>query len=248
MILISATIISFNEQDCIAACIQSLQRVADEVIVVDSFSTDDTVRIATALGARVVEHEFEGYGQQKNYAASIAKYDYILSLDADEVLSDELVQSLWVQKNSPSHKLYVFKRLNHFGGKAVTTSGQYPDLQRKFYNRRYAIWTEPHVHERVHPIDNAEPIMLLAGDLIHHSYVDIADFDKRGMKYAWLGSMDKRKYAKVLLAAKMLINPPLKFFRLYLAKSGIADGVLGLKISLLIAKHTFYKYYFAWVK
>ena len=145
---ISAVIITFNEEKYIEKCISSLEEIADEIIVVDSFSTDRTEDICGKFNVRFSKHKFDGYVEQKNYAMSLASYPYILSLDADEALSDELKKSILGIKDNLKYDGYIFNRLNNYCGKWIKHSRWYPDKHLRLFNSAKGKWTGPNPHDK----------------------------------------------------------------------------------------------------
>ena len=242
MTKISALIIAHNEQQHIGRCIDSLSSVVDEVIVVDSFSTDDTEAISQSKGARVVQKEFMGFGAQKNYGASLAANDYILSMDADEALSDTLRRSLLALKQTTISGNHYVKRLNHIAGQPIRSCGWYPDIRTRLYDRTRAKWDDKEVHEELIVKEEAKYIN---GDLLHYSYEDYEDMKHRTDRYAKMGAQMYRSKSKPWLIMKMLLNPVAKFIKTYLMQGGIADGNAGWMISRYKARETFLKYYLA---
>src|SRR5580700_10455407 len=146
MIRISTVIITFNEERNLARCLDSVKNIADEIIVVDSYSTDNTAAIAAAYNARFIQNEFAGYSQQKNFATQQASYDWILSLDADETLSAELINSIMEVKSAPQFSAYQIPRLTNYCGKWIRHCGWYPDKQTRLYDRTKGCWEEKKVH------------------------------------------------------------------------------------------------------
>ena len=242
MTKITALIITLNEEKHIGACIDSLSDVADEVIVMDSFSADRTKAIAVSKGATVIEKEFLGFGPQKNLGAQNAANDHILSIDADEVLSEPLRQSLVRLKTNLTDCAYAVNRLNHVGGRPVRTCGWYPDTRIRLYNRLNAHWDDRSVHEQL--IVN-EKITLLDGDLLHYSYEDYDDMKRRIERYAKLGAATMNGSSRMTIFLKMIINPLVKFLKTYFLQMGFTDGYFGYMISYYKAQETFLKYYWA---
>lgn len=147
---ISATVITLNEASRVRACLESLRDVADEIVIIDSGSTDGTVEICRKFGAKVHHRQFSGYGAQRQYATSLTTHPYVLSIDADEILSPALRKSILEIKNSGfSHRVYSFARLNFFCGDPVKHCGWYPDYQVRLFDKRYAGWDLRDVSERV---------------------------------------------------------------------------------------------------
>lgn len=165
---ITATIIALNEENRIGACLDSLEGIADEIVVVDSFSSDRTAEICQARGCRVSARRFDGYGAQRQYATSLASHRYILSIDADEVLSPALRQSLMRLKETGfSHRVYSFSRLNFYCGYPVRHCGWYPDRQIRLFDKRYANWNLHDLGEKVIFRDSVRPEHV-DGDILHY--------------------------------------------------------------------------------
>ncbi|MFN8310928.1 MAG: glycosyltransferase family 2 protein [Chitinophagales bacterium] len=250
MVEISAVIITKNEAGAIAACLQSLAGVADEVLVVDDHSTDDTLKIATNLGARVLEHTWEGYGAQKNFGASQASFDWILSIDADEQLSETLRQTIIRRKQQALNGVYGFNRLNFIGLKAIRFGAWYPDRKIRLYDRRKTEWSLAPVHEKlIAKKDNSfAPVTILAGDLLHFSYKDVDDMNERSARYAERAAAIMVQRHTKHLVLKMLVHPAWKGFRSFVLKAGFLDGAYGWAVSRHMVKETYLKYYLAWKK
>src|SRR6187402_3943754 len=166
MIRISAIIITFNEQENIGRCIDSLLPVADEILVVDSFSTDATKSICIRKGARVIEHKFEGYIEQKNLGIEQATHDYILSIDADEYLSERLTQSILSVKHTATNEAFQMNRLSSYAGKWISHTDWYPDKKLRLWNRNFGKWGGPNPHEKV-ILQNSVEVKHIKGDLLH---------------------------------------------------------------------------------
>ena len=242
MTKITALIITLNEEKHIGACLDSLREVADEVIVVDSFSTDMTKAIAVSKGAKVIEKEFLGFGPQKNLGAENASNDYIFSIDADEALSEPLRQSLVKLKTDLTTGVYAVNRLNHIGSRPIRTCGWYPDTRIRLYNRLNAHWDNRSVHEQ---LIVKEKVTQLDGDLLHYSYEGFEDMKMRTERYARLGAATMSDRGRITIFLKMIINPLVKFFKTYFLQMGFTDGYFGYMISYYKAQETFLKYYWA---
>jgi glycosyltransferase involved in cell wall biosynthesis len=242
MTKITALIITLNEEKHIGACIDSLSGVADEVLVVDSFSTDKTKIIAEAKGAKVIESDFTGFGPQRNLGAGYAANDLILVLDADERPSDELIRTIVSIKEDPTATAYSFNRLNFIGARPVRSAGWYPDTHVRLYDRRKAKWNDRHVHEDL--IVNGE-IQFLRGDLLHYSYKDIAELKTKSTHYAKLGAEVYKGRNTLSLLVNMIVSPVAKFFKTYILKRGFTDGYIGFMISYYRSREAFLKYYWA---
>ena len=239
---ISATIITFNEENNIARCIKSLSFV-DEVIVVDSFSTDQTVKIAKQLGAKVIQHEFLGYGQQKNLAASHCQHEWILNIDADEEVDPDLGQQIRAL-NLGKPGLYNLNRRTLFCGRWISHGGWYPDRVNRLYHKEFAKWTEPHVHEDLLPITQGAQAQRLGGHLRHYSFPTIKSQIQTNLKYAELGAQDliKRRSGKAPNLIAVCLRPLGKFIECYFLKRGFLDGREGFIIAINAAHSMFMKY------
>jgi glycosyltransferase involved in cell wall biosynthesis len=238
---ISATIITFNEEKKIAACLASLQGVADEIIVMDSFSTDNTVAICKQFGAKVYQQAWTGYGQQKNDAAAKATFDYILSVDADESLSPALQHSINKLKESGFNGVYKMNRLNNFYGYDLHHGHVYPDTMKRLYNRREVKWSLRLVHET---LDIPEGIVItqLQGDLLHKSKDSIEDHVAGINKYAGMTAKVYFEAGKKSALFKMLFSPGFTFIQGYFFKLGFLDGYAGFIMAKINAQEVFLKY------
>lgn len=242
---ISATIITLNEEDKIRQCLESLQGVADEIVVVDSLSTDNTKSICEEFGVKFVEQKWLGYSEQKNLANNIASNDWILSIDADEVLSDELKKSILKIKNEERETkneelVYSFNRLNNYCGKWIHHSGFYPDKKIRIWNRKVGKW-EGIVHEVIKFSTKVKEVHL-KGDLLHYSYSKPEDFERQVFKFAEMRAQhyfDKGKKNAGLLS---VVSPIFFFIKHYLIRLGFLDGKEGFVMCWVSAKATRHKY------
>jgi glycosyltransferase involved in cell wall biosynthesis len=228
---ISATIIAFNEERNIERCLQSLQGVADEIIVVDSFSQDKTVEICEKYGAKVFQHPFEGYGAQKNFAVSQASFDLILSLDADEALSEPLKKSLIEAKESEAFDAWKCNRITNFCGTWIRHGGWYPDRQLRFWNRNAGSWNDSKVHEKVDLKPDAR-LGYLKGDLLHYSYYSFDEYIRQMNKYSDLKAEELIRRGKSPAALKLIFKPFGKFLTNYVYKMGFMDGYYGFVLAV----------------
>jgi len=241
MTQISAVIIAYNEEDCIERCIKSVSGVADEVVVVDSYSTDRTGEICRQLGVRFIQHPFEGYREQKNYALQLATYDYILSLDADEALSEELRQSILNVKENWGADGYYFNRLNNYCGQWIHHSNWYPDRKLRLFDRRKGCWGGINPHDRV-VMQKGSRVHYLKGDLLHwvlNSYE--AHIDKAN-KFSTIAAHEYFKLGRKSSMPKIILNSTWRFFKAYVLRLGFMDGFNGFVISSFSAYTSFLKY------
>jgi glycosyltransferase involved in cell wall biosynthesis len=238
---ISAIIITYNEEKNIARCLQSLQGVADEVIVVDSGSTDKTEEICRQYGAKTIRQKWLGYGAQKNFANTFAQHSYILSLDADEALSDTLKKSiLEIKQNSPA-EAYSVNRLTCYCGQWIKHCGWYPDSKIRLWKKEKVKWSLEELHEKIILTPNAA-IRHLKGDLLHYSYYSISEHILQLDKFTEVGAREYLKKGKKVSVVKIIYKAAWKFIRDYLIKLGVLDGYYGFVICAISAFATFAKY------
>ncbi|MEM9846847.1 MAG: glycosyltransferase family 2 protein [Bacteroidota bacterium] len=238
---ISVTIITKDEAENIEACIQAALRVADEIIVVDSLSTDGTQQLCQILGATVIERPFEGYVEQKNAAVAAASFDYILSLDADEVLSETLIQSILAVKSNFIADAYEVNRLNNYCGQWIRHSGWYPDRKIRLFDRRKAKWGGGRLHEHIVLVAGAESAVL-EGDLLHYSYKNIPDHLNRINRYTDIMALAAYEKGKAAGLEKVVFSPFLNFVKRYFLKRGFLDGYYGFVIAIMGSYYNFMKY------
>ncbi len=229
---ISAVIITYNEAANIGRCLDAAQLVADEIIIVDSFSSDDTKTICEQYpNLYFFENTFEGYGEQKNWGNLKASGDYILSLDADEVLSKPLIAFLLKVKKQPLYKAYRLNRLTNFNGTWIRFAGWYPDKKIRLWEKSSAIWRGKAVHE-VLEIQQGVQVGQLKGDLLHYSFSSVFDYLSRQNKYAQLSVIEQMKNGKTIRFLPSLLKSFYKFFLLYGLKLGFLHGYHGFVICL----------------
>ena len=226
---ISAVIIARDEAGQIEACLRPLLRVADEVLVVDSGSRDDTVERCRQLGARVLESKWQGYAQTKNFGNHQARHDWILSVDADEVLSEELEENLRKLQLQPGHA-YSLDRLTNYCGRWIRHSGWYPDWKVRLFDRRTTEWTGDYVHETLR-FDRPPVIERLAGRLYHYSYRTSGEHWARIERYAQLAAEELLASGKKVPFWKPWLSPPARFLRTLLLKRAFLDGRAGWTIA-----------------
>lgn len=239
MIRLSGVVITYNEARNVERCLASLRQVCDELVVVDSGSTDRTRELAEACGARVVVRPFDGFTAQKDFAVRQAAHDHVLSLDADEWLSPELAASIRGAKADWRCDGYDFNRLNLYGDRPVRSCGWYPDAKIRLWDRRRGRWGGGLVHETV-ALDPGARRGHLPGDLIHAAHQEAGQLLAKVQTYSALWA---REHAgRPISAPGVLLKGLAAFVRSYLLKGGILDGWAGLVISVTNANHAFYKY------
>lgn len=236
---ISATIVTLNEERNIARAIDSL-RFADEIVVVDSGSTDATRNIAANAGARVIGKDWCGYAAQKNFAATAAAHDWILSLDADECVTGELAEEIQaVRAEGPHFDAYTFPRLAQYLGRWIRHSGWYPDRKVRLYNRAKAKWVGDYVHESVQ-VDGS--VGDLRGNLLHYTCASLAEHRRTLDRYTSLAAQEIVARKKPASLARLIVDPPWTFFRTWVLQRGFLDGPQGFTIARMAALYTFLKY------
>jgi glycosyltransferase involved in cell wall biosynthesis len=239
---VSVVIITLNEEKNIERCILSVKSIADEILVVDSFSTDRTKELCYQNKVRFVQQSWLGYAEQKNYANSIARNEWIFSIDADEMLSDELAQSIKkVETGTEVNVVFSVNRLNNYCGKWILHSGWYPDNKVRLFNKNYVKWSGNFVHE-VPDIPHDFKTILLKGDLLHFSYNSKDEHLRQTEKYAGLSALQSFDRGKKSSIIKLTIGPVWRFFRDYILKLGFLDGKAGFEICSISARATYLKY------
>ena len=241
MIKLTVAIITYNEENNIGRCISSILPVADEVLVVDSFSTDKTESIAKSLGARFIVHPFAGHIEQKNVALELSTYDYVLSLDADEALSPELLEQIKLIKNNFQYDGYKFNRLTNYNGHWVRYSGWYPDTKLRLVKKDKALWGGENPHD-ILQIKNNGRVDFLKGDLLHYSYESIAAHVAQTDKFTTIAAHAAYKQGKRSSVFKIVTRPLLKFLRDYFFKRGFLDGRYGFVICSINSLYALLKY------
>lgn len=236
---ISAVIITFNEERNIGRCIDSLDGVADEVIVVDSHSTDRTQAICEDKGVMFTQRAWDNYSDQKNYANSLAQFDYILSIDADEALSDELRSSVLEIKSGTLVEGYTMNRLTNYCGRWIKHCGWYPDKKLRLWKKGSANW-QGTIHETLE--HSMTGIGHLRGDLLHYSYYSIAQHVGQINRFTDLQAQKLVNSGKSPSTLKIWFSPPTKFFQKYIIQGGFLDGREGYVISRMAAYYVFLKY------
>jgi glycosyltransferase involved in cell wall biosynthesis len=236
---ITATIITQNEERNIARAIESL-RCCDEIVVLDSGSADRTVELAEKLGARTIESPWRGYAGQKNWAAEQAANDWILSLDADEALSEALEGEIWsLKKSGPKYDAYTMPRLAQYLGKWILHCGWYPDRKVRLYDRRKAKWVGSFVHESVQVEGR---IGHLETNLLHFTCDSLSEHLKTMDRYTTLAAEELVSHKTKIGLRHLIVDPMWTFVRTYFFQRGFLDGTEGLTIAYMAALYAFLKY------
>lgn len=242
---ISAAIITFNEEENIEACIQSLLNVADEIIVVDSFSTDKTEEICKGFKeVKFLKHKFEGHVEQKNYAMRETSNTYVLSLDADELLSSKLQREIIGLKKLPNEffDAYSMPRLNNYCGKWIRHSGWYPDRKIRLWDKDKGKWGGKNPHDRV-IMKEGSTTKSLKSDLLHYTTSSISTHIDQINRFSEIAAKQLLKSGKNNGDfLKLIFNPPFTFFKKYIIQLGFLDGFYGFVIAVNSAHSKFLKY------
>ncbi|MBI4932123.1 MAG: glycosyltransferase family 2 protein [Bacteroidetes bacterium] len=242
MIQLSVVIITFNEEKNINRCLDSVKDISDDIIVVDSFSTDRTEEICKSKGARFVQHKFEGYIEQKNWAITQAKFPYVLSLDADEALSDELKKSILEAKQNWKYDGYYTNRLTNYCGQWIHHCGWYPDKKLRLFDLRRGKWGGVNPHDKYELIDGDKSVGMLKGDILHYSYYSVEEHYRQAEKFADISANELKKQGMKILFPMIYLKSAFKFFRNYILNLGFLDGRYGYIICRLTAWETYLKY------
>ncbi len=234
----SVVIITLNAARQLEACLQSAS-FADEIVVVDSGSSDATVEIALKSGARVISQSWLGFGRQKQFAVNQASHDWVLCLDADEQVSDRLRASIREALQQPHSPAYKMPRSNRFMGRYLHHGEGYPDWSLRLFDRRHARWSDDTVHEKV--LTDGR-IGILNGDLLHDSAEDLATYLDKQNRYTTLQAETLFRAGRRSGLAQLLFSPLARFLRFYFFRLGCLDGVPGLIHILIGCGNSFTKY------
>lgn len=245
---VSATIITFNEESNIKAACESVSW-ADEIIVVDSQSTDGTRDIASSTGAKVINKPWPGFAQQKQFAIDHATHDWVFSLDADERVSAELKTSIAKLRDKNDSELadgYLIARRSYYQGRWIRGGGWYPDRQLRLFRRSRGSWKVRHIHESVE-MNNGSRVETLEGDMLHYSVTDAAQHHRMiGERYAPLAARQMFEDGKRTSAVAVAAAGPAAFVRSLVLKGGFRDGLAGFSIASFAAHHAFLKHLMLW--
>lgn len=245
---ISACIIAFNEKDKIAEAIKSVMW-ADEILVVDSGSTDETRQIAESLGAKVLHKDWLGFSKQKQFAVDCAAHDWIISIDADERISDKLKNEILELKNADENKLadgYRIPRLSFYMNRPIRHGGWYPDWQLRFFNRRKGKWKDVIIHESFQ-LDENSKLHKLSGNIIHYTVENVSHHHQMiGTRYAPLAAEQMFLHGKTVSPFKIATVGLTTFLQTYILKAGFLDGFAGFCIARFASYHAFLKYLLLW--
>ncbi len=238
---ITATIITLNEEESLLRTLESLAWV-EEIVVVDCGSVDKTQQIAQAAGAKVIENKWQGYGQQKNFAMEQATHDWVLNLDADEVISPELKKEIELFLQSPELTNYrgaKMPRRAWYLGRWIRHGGWYPNYTTRLSHKKYSRWTEPPIHESL-GVDGK--VYSFSRDLLHYPFSTMGEQINANVRYAQLGAATAKAQGEKSSLMKILSRPTVKFLETYIWKRGFLDGFPGFVIAVNSSHSMFMKY------
>lgn len=240
---LSVTIITYNEERNLRRCLESVQQVADEIIVLDSGSTDHTYSIASEFGAKWYIQPFLGHIEQKNKAVSLAKHDWILSLDADESLSAELKTNILNIKNQEISKHTAFRvnRRNIYCGEPIHHCGWYPDRKIRLWHQQMGSWGGLNPHDKV-VVSTDVKIVHLDGDLMHYSYATVKEHEAKSRRYAQISAEAKHRIGKNATALHPYFAAAWKYVQVLFFQLGVLDGRRGWQIARICAYEKYLKY------
>ena len=243
---VSVYVITFNEKDKITDCLESV-KWADEIVVLDSFSTDGTVEICGKYTGKIIQKKFEGFGKLRNAAVEACSNDWVLSIDADERVTEELKNEvLALLEKGPDADAYYVPRKSHFMGKWIRHCGWYPDYrQPQFFDRRKMRYTEQLVHET---FELSGKLSYLKGHALQFPFINLDQYLRKMERYSSLRAEEMFKEGRKFKLRNVVINPQAMFFRMYVAKLGFLDGAHGLILSMLYGYYTLLKYVKLWEK
>lgn len=241
MIKLSVVIITFNEEVNIERCLVSVKNIADEVVVVDSFSTDKTKSICESHGVRFLTNAFKGHIEQKNFALAQAKFEYILSLDADEAISEELEESILAVKANWVNDSYKMNRLTNYCGDWIKHGSWYPDTKLRLAKKDSVHWGGDNPHDR---LVSKEPgkTRHLKGDILHYSYYTIEEHYAQQERFSSIAAEALFKRGKRAPFYKLILNPVASVIKDIVIRSGYLDGKAGFKVAQISAISVYWKY------
>jgi len=238
---ISVVLITFNEENKIRKTIEAVSSLTDNIIVVDSFSTDTTKAICEELGVTFIQHVWQGYGGQKNAGHAHAKYDWILSIDADEVVSPELLNELLSLRLQSEKQVFNIPFKTYFCNILIKYGGWNPQHHIRLFNKKHTEWDTLAVHETlIYP--KGHEIILLKNYILHYSYDSIEDYLNKSDRYTTLFAERLNTRGKKATWIKLYVSPTFTFIKEYFFKLGILDGVMGFRIACFNFNYTYQKY------
>jgi len=240
-IKLSVVIITLNEEKNIERCLKAAWQVADEIVVVDSFSTDRTKEICEELEVVFVEHRFEGYIEQKNYSVAQSKFEYVLSLDADEVLSNELISSIRKVKKDPTYDAYKVNRMSYYVDRFIRHGHWFPDKKLRLFKKNVGKWVGKNPHD-IFELREHQKAPVLKGVLYHYTFNSIFEHLRQANNFSEIGANQLKNQKTFFLSLKTIFSPIWGFLYGYIIRLGFLDGWYGLIIAVISSTETFLKY------
>jgi glycosyltransferase involved in cell wall biosynthesis len=238
---LSVVIITYNEEKNITRCLDSVKTIADEIIVLDSFSGDRTIEIAMEKGAKIWQEPFNGYIEQKNRATELASYNYILSIDADEVLDETLQSAIMLAKRTFRFNAYKMKRCTNHCGRFIRYGTWYPDRKIRLFDKRVAMWGGLNPHDKV-VFKKPVAVKQLPGEILHYSFSTIEEHVAQNERFSSIVAESFYKAGKRTNWLKIFVNPAWAFLYGYLIRKGFLNGKHGLVIAVNQSRYTFLKH------
>ncbi len=241
MINLSVVIITFNEEINIERCLRSVQNVADEVVVVDSFSTDKTQEICERYNVRFILHKFGGHIEQKNWALDQAKFEYVLSLDADEALDEVLEKSILEVKQNWEGSAYKMNRMTNYCGTWIKHGSWYPDTKLRLAKRSQVSWGGDNPHDKLLTNDKSKA-KHLKGDILHYSYYSVEGHIQQQEKFSSIAAQAMFSRGKKASWYKLILNPIASVIKDIIIRRGFLDGIAGFRVAQISAMSVYWKY------
>jgi len=239
---ITGVVMTYNEEERILDCLTSIKYVTDEIVVVDSFSSDGTEAICKEFGVKFIRHKFEGYIEQRQYVISHATNDYVLVLDADEILSTDLVTEINTIRNNWKYDAYLFSRLTNYEGKWIRHCGWYPDKKARLFDRNKITVKGNNPHDEI-TVKDGFKTKWIKKDILHYSFYSIGDHISKTNKFSTIAARaDFENGKKVVFMYHIMLKPIYQFLNEYFRKLGILDGYYGFIICIISSFGKFLKY------
>lgn len=238
---LSVVIITYNEAHNIGRCLESVKNIADEIVVLDSFSTDNTPEICKQAGVKFYQHAFDGHIQQKNRAITYASFPFILSLDADEALDETLQQEVLRIKQNKQADAYELNRLTNYCGKWIWHCGWYPDRKLRLWDSTKGKWEGTNPHDK-YTLQPGATTQRLKGNILHYSFYTVDEHYKQVEYFSTIAARAYAQEGKKSSLVSIYVAPVIKFIRDYIIKRGVLDGYAGFTISRISAYATYLKY------
>jgi len=239
---LSVVVITFNEEKQIGRCIDSVLEIADEIVILDSYSGDSTVEIAASKGARVYSQEFLGYVEQKNKALQYASHNLVLSLDADEAIDSRLRTSIAAIKENTVHHGFTMNRCTNYCGKFIRHGLWYPDRKLRLFDKSLVKWSGDNPHDMIEFTTPKKNVLHLPGDILHFSYNSIEEHVIQNNRFSSISAESLAKRGRKSSWFNMIFNPWWAFFKGYFLRLGFLDGFYGFVIAVNVAHFTFLKH------